>query len=118
MKAHNIASVVHRNIEEPPLSTIWGRIERPTLLASGMVDWVSPSATFLCQQSGTMSSRSGPVNILVSSKVRHRRLLTKLDDLSGPTSLHSLMLTLIAPMFARFIWDDSTHLPINSMPQH
>jgi hypothetical protein len=43
MKAHNIASVLHRNIEEPPLSTIWGRIELPTLQAGGMVDWVSLS---------------------------------------------------------------------------
>jgi hypothetical protein len=42
-KAHTIASVLHRNIEEPPLSTIWGRIELPTLQAGGMVDWVSLS---------------------------------------------------------------------------
>jgi hypothetical protein len=47
MKAHNIASVLHRNIEQPPLSTIWGRIELPTLQAGGVVDWVSTAAALL-----------------------------------------------------------------------
>ena len=47
MKAHHIASVMHRNIEDPPMSTIWGRIELPVLQAAsnpgGVVDWVSLS---------------------------------------------------------------------------
>jgi hypothetical protein len=50
MKAHNIASVMHRNIENPPMSTIWGRIELPVLQAAGnpggVVDYVSSVKCF------------------------------------------------------------------------
>jgi hypothetical protein len=42
MKAHNVAWAMHRNIENPPLSTIWGRIELPILQDSrGMVNWIT-----------------------------------------------------------------------------
>lgn len=44
MKAHNIALVMHRNIEDPPMSTIWGRIELPVLQAGnpgGVVDYIT-----------------------------------------------------------------------------
>jgi hypothetical protein len=43
MKAQNIAFVLHRNIENPPLETIWGMVELPALQAGGLVDWVSVS---------------------------------------------------------------------------
>ena len=44
MKAHNFAMVMHKNIEDPPMSTIWGRIELPVLQAGnpgGVVNYVS-----------------------------------------------------------------------------
>jgi len=45
MKAHSIASVMHRNIENPPIDTIWGRIELPVLQAAGnpggVVDYIA-----------------------------------------------------------------------------
>jgi hypothetical protein len=42
MKAHNVVWAMHRNIENPPLSSIWGRIELPILQDSrGMVNWIT-----------------------------------------------------------------------------
>ena len=45
MKAHKIATVLHRDIYNPPKNTIWGRIELPVLQAAGnpggVVDYVS-----------------------------------------------------------------------------
>lgn len=45
MKAHNIATVLHSNIDNPPTDGIWGRKELPVLQAvgnpGGIVDYVS-----------------------------------------------------------------------------
>jgi hypothetical protein len=44
MKAHKVATVLHRDIYNPPMNTIWGRIEFPVLQAAGnpgVVDHVS-----------------------------------------------------------------------------
>ena len=45
MKANKIATVLHRDIYNPPKNTIWGRIELPVLQAAsnpgGVVDYVS-----------------------------------------------------------------------------
>jgi len=42
MKAHNVVWAMHRNIDNPPMSTIWGRVELPILQDSrGMVDWIT-----------------------------------------------------------------------------
>jgi len=45
MKAANVAAVMHRDINNPPMSTIWGRVELPVLQAAGKpwgtVDYVS-----------------------------------------------------------------------------
>jgi len=45
MKAHNIATVLHRDIYNPPMNTIWGRIELPVLQAAGnpggVVDYIT-----------------------------------------------------------------------------
>ncbi|KAH6668964.1 hypothetical protein B0J14DRAFT_657972 [Halenospora varia] len=45
MKASRLASVMHRDIENPPMSTIWGRVELPILQANtnpwGTVDYIT-----------------------------------------------------------------------------
>lgn len=45
MMSRDLAAVMHRNIEDPPLETIWGRVELPVLKAGnnpgGVVNWVS-----------------------------------------------------------------------------
>ncbi|KAF4625421.1 hypothetical protein G7Y89_g12748 [Cudoniella acicularis] len=45
MMAANVASVMHRDIENPPMSTIWGRIELPVLQAAsnpwGTVNYIT-----------------------------------------------------------------------------
>jgi len=45
MKAHKIATVLHRNIENPPMNTIWGGVELPVLQAAdnpgGVVDYAN-----------------------------------------------------------------------------
>jgi hypothetical protein len=47
MKAANVAAVMHRDINNPPMSTIWGRVELPVLQEAskpwGTVDYVSVS---------------------------------------------------------------------------
>lgn len=47
MKAANVAAVMHRDINNPPMSTIWGRVELPVLQKAskpwGTVDYVSIS---------------------------------------------------------------------------
>ncbi|KAE9381108.1 hypothetical protein N431DRAFT_490561 [Stipitochalara longipes BDJ] len=45
MKAHKIATVLHRDIYNPPMDTIWARIELPVLQGAGnpggMVDYIT-----------------------------------------------------------------------------
>jgi len=41
IKAYKMVSVMHRDIAEPPLSSIWGRIELPTLQAGQTVDLIT-----------------------------------------------------------------------------
>jgi hypothetical protein len=45
MKAHKVATVLHRDIYNPPMNTIWGRIEFPVLQAAenpgGVVDYIT-----------------------------------------------------------------------------
>ena len=52
MKAHNIATVLHRKIDNPPTNGIWGRIELPVLQAAGnpggIVDYVSTVVILGC----------------------------------------------------------------------
>jgi hypothetical protein len=52
MKAHNIATVLHRELDNPPTNGIWGRIELPVLQAAGnpggMVDYVRTILILRC----------------------------------------------------------------------
>jgi hypothetical protein len=49
MKAHNMATVLHRNIDNPPMDGIWARKELPILQAAGnpggIVDYVSSNTS-------------------------------------------------------------------------
>jgi hypothetical protein len=65
MKAANVAAVMHRDINNPPMSTIWGRVELPVLKAAskpwGTVDYVSiPNDITPCH------SRDSPFMISIS----------------------------------------------------
>jgi len=80
MKAHNIASVMHRNIEEPPLSTIWGRIELPTLQAEGTVDWITAIEADDINRRRIEWIRNLPTMLKEETESMYQRILQARDD--------------------------------------